>query len=234
MKVKVFRYDPAVDDAPAYETYEVEWKEHITVLEVLTNIYENHAPIACDSSCRGRVCGRCAMMLDGEPVMACYTPLKTDSDIVLEPLAGFPVIRDFIVDKRKLNTRISNISNKIRYQPMTKEEIEAPIDFALANKIKSLEWCSRCYSRVSSCPAYNNPSGSDGFVGPVGLVTLGLRFYDPNDQGDRVIEAVQNGLFTCILCGKCDSVCQADEIEHVSLYNELRAAAESRGLSPKK
>ena len=49
--------------------------------------------------------------------------------------------------------------------------------------------------------------GLKKFAGPTQMIAIGLRFYDPYDQGDRVVEAVQNGLFNCIQCGTCLSAC---------------------------
>ena len=64
------------------------------------------------------------------------------------------------------------------------------------------------------------------------MIAIANRFYDPYDQGDRVVEAVQNGLWECIECGMCDTVCKALEIDHLSVWKDLREAAESAGLNP--
>jgi len=76
MKITVKRYDPSKDNAPYETTYEVPHDdEYMTLLQALVYIHENEEPLAFDFSCRGRMCGRCAMMLDGEPVLACVEPL---------------------------------------------------------------------------------------------------------------------------------------------------------------
>lgn len=66
------------------------------------------------------------------------------------------------------------------------------------------------------------------------MVAIALRHYDPYDQGDRVAEAVQEGMWNCIMCGKCDEVCPAREIRHVDTWTELRAIATERGLTEMK
>ena len=72
MKITVKRYDPSKDNAPYETTYEVPHDdEYMTLLQALVYIHENEEPLAFDFSCRGRMCGRCAMMLDGEPGAAC-------------------------------------------------------------------------------------------------------------------------------------------------------------------
>jgi succinate dehydrogenase/fumarate reductase iron-sulfur protein len=230
MKATLLRYDPAIDPAPYYKDYEVPWRENITVLEVLMYIYENLDSIAFDFSCRGRVCGRCALMLDGEPIMACYEPVSSDRDITIEPLKGFPILRDFIVDKSKVYHRLSTMYNRIRHTPLTKSEIDETCDPELRTTLYSLEWCARCLCCMASCPVYNAAEGPGDFVGPSGQIALGMRFLDPYDEGDRVTEAVEKGLWSCIMCGKCDEVCPAGEIQHLTIYTLLRDAAKERGF----
>lgn len=102
MKITVKRYDPSKDNAPYETTYEVPHDdEYMTLLQALVYIHENEEPLAFDFSCRGRMCGRCAMMLDGKPVLACVEPLSDGSHTV-EPLEGVPVVKDLIVDKSQV------------------------------------------------------------------------------------------------------------------------------------
>lgn len=232
MKVTVFLYDPSADAKPYQKTYDVPWKQYITVLEVLTYIHENYDPIAFDYSCRGRVCGRCTMMLNGEPIMACVTTVPEDQDITIKPLNGFPVIRDLIVDKSKLHDKLTVIYHRVRYKPLEHEDVFKKYDVSTIEKVKPLEWCCRCGNCIASCPVYNEEGGPGNFIGSAGLVASALRHYDPNDQGDRLIEAVRNGLFNCIQCGKCDEVCPAQEIKHVETFSNMMAEAEKKGLKP--
>ena len=76
MKISVQKYNPSVDAEPYFGTYEIEHTEHMTLLEALVVINDTIEPIAFDYSCRGRVCGRCAMTLNGTPCLACVTWLR--------------------------------------------------------------------------------------------------------------------------------------------------------------
>ena len=69
----------------------------MTLLQALVYIHENEEPLAFDFSCRGRMCGRCAMMLDGEPVLACVEPLPDGSHTV-EAACEAAVLKDLVVD----------------------------------------------------------------------------------------------------------------------------------------
>ena len=99
MKITVTRFDPSQDAVSLRaEHSKCPIADNITALEALMHIYENEEPIAFDYSCHGRSCGRCAMMVDGEPKLACITPL-TDGAHDIAPLEGYPVLHDLIVDK---------------------------------------------------------------------------------------------------------------------------------------
>jgi len=231
MKVKIQKFNPAKDAKPYYKTFDVPWKKNMTVLEALMYVYENFDPIAFDYSCHGgRVCGRCGVMVNGKPVMACFTPIEKGTDITVEPQKGSPVERDLIVDRTEMQDRISNIERRIRSKPLEPKDLQKDFDPVVKQKLDDLEWCCRCLSCNAGCPVLNDMSDPEKYIGPAGMRAIGLRHFDPNDEGDRVLEAVQNGLYNCILCGQCDKNCPSSEIKHVELFKELRAEAEKRGL----
>jgi len=235
MKITVKKYDPTVDAAPHYVDYDVPFKEYMTLLEALVYIDESREPLAFDFSCRGRICGRCAMMLDGIACTACTKGL-TDGDHVVEPLERQPVIRDLVVDKTATHDKLSALSVRQWTKQTTWEDIQEPIDPHDAAMLYAVERCARCLVCQTSCPVVRaavESAGPDDYVGPAGMIAIALRYYDPYDEGDRVLQAVNSGLWNCTLCGTCDAVCPALEIEHVSIWNELREAATARGLTSK-
>jgi hypothetical protein len=62
------------------------------------------------------------------------------------------------------------------------------------------------------------------------LLAIAYRFYDPYDKGNRIAEAVQAGLWNCIMCGQCDDLYSQKEIKRVTLiWKELRDAATAAG-----
>ena len=230
MKIAVTKYDPSVDLAPRVVEYEVPHKEYMTALEVMVYINENCEELAFDYSCRGRVCGRCGVMLDGAPVLACVAPVS-DADHTLEPLEGCPVVRDLAVDRHGLHEKLSRLRKRVRALDITHDDVVAPMDPVQYQRAASLEWCARCGVCNASCPVLSMSGGAGEYVGPAGMIAIASRFYDPLDDGDRVIQAAQEGLYSCIMCGKCDEVCSALEIDHLGIWEELRAAAQERGLA---
>ena len=142
MKVTIQKYDPTVDSEPYLQDYDVPMSENLTVLKAILYIHENIEPIAFDYSCRGRVCGRCAVMVNGESCTACTKAMK-DEDVLIEPLAGFPIVRDLVVDKTRFHDRISGVEQRVRATPISHEEAVAPIDYEkVFNKVDPLEWCA--------------------------------------------------------------------------------------------
>lgn len=230
MKIEVYKFDPATDTEPHYVSGEVEYREKMTAMEALVAFHENVEPINFDYSCGCRLCGRCAMMLNGEPTLVCVEPIENAS-YKFEPLEGYPVIRDLVVDKKTFDDQLSGIYERIRIEPFNEETI-IPKEYDPSTKqdLYSLEFCCRCGVCNASCPAVKEYP--EEFVGPASMIAIAYRHLDPLDQGDRVMEAVSKGLYRCIMCGKCDDVCQQQDIDHIKMWQMLRDAAEERGIVP--
>mgnify|MGYP000630865479 CR=1 FL=1 len=97
IKVRILRFNPAKDAQPYYKEYEVPLSEGLTVLMALNYIYENiDSSLAYYYSCRTGKCGGCTVMVNGKAVLACVT--LVEGDITIEPLPGFKVIKDLVVD----------------------------------------------------------------------------------------------------------------------------------------
>lgn len=229
IQAKIFIYDPSTDDEPRYETFEVPWKEYITGLEVLHYINENFKPIGYDYCCRSGLCGRCSCMVDGVPGLACWRVIQP-GEHVFEPLKGFPVIRDLVVDHASVTQKM--VESKVALEtvnPITKLE---NIDHDLYwNTMEYLNMCKECMCCYAVCPPLQEDKKWDSFIGPAAMAQIGLRFLDPQDEGDRVQQAVISGLFDCTLCGECSKVCPA-YIHHSDLFEQMQQAAIERGLKP--
>lgn len=60
-------------------------------------------PVAYDSNCLEKICGSCAMRINGKAALACSALVdKLEHPIRLEPLSRFPVVRDLMVDRSVL------------------------------------------------------------------------------------------------------------------------------------
>ncbi|MCK5414718.1 MAG: 2Fe-2S iron-sulfur cluster binding domain-containing protein, partial [Thermoplasmata archaeon] len=74
MRLRIQRYEPGRDPAPTYQEYEVSDNPGQTVLGALFEIQDTQdGSLAFRYSCRGAVCGSCAMLINKVPRLACRT-----------------------------------------------------------------------------------------------------------------------------------------------------------------
>lgn len=101
VKVKVSRFDPAVDKEPHYDTFEVETGIGFSVYNALQYINKNLDPsLAFYASCRIGQCFGCLVKVNGKTVPACTTML-TD-DVTLDPYDSKRVLRDLTVKAKEM------------------------------------------------------------------------------------------------------------------------------------
>ena len=101
VKVKIFRYNPDTDVAPTYKTYIVPWEGTGNVTQLLKQVYEE-----MDRTLAWRYyacgyhtsCNNCVMTINGQAAKACFTKVKPGDELTLEPMKGYPIIRDLAVD----------------------------------------------------------------------------------------------------------------------------------------
>jgi fumarate reductase (CoM/CoB) subunit B len=107
--IKVYRFDPATDSSHKYDAFEnIPYKDH-SVLEVLQFIYENRDPsLSFRRLCTKGFCGGCAVVVNGQPVLACQYP--AEKEMILDPHPKFEVIRDLSVDFNRLRPGYSSDS----------------------------------------------------------------------------------------------------------------------------
>lgn len=97
--VKIWRFDPSVDQEARYDTYELppdSW-EHVKVIDVLRFIYEKYDPgLSFREPCRQQFCGACAVMVNKKVRLACDAFLEKET--VIEPLPNRRVIKDLVTE----------------------------------------------------------------------------------------------------------------------------------------
>ena len=171
--------------------------------------------------------GRCGCLVDGIPQLACYTTLEPGQHTI-EPLTGFPLIRDLTVDRSSLTRRLDDSVVAVISQKDMSISPEVSYDFCW-EVLDRLQKCRECGACVSTCPVCQQNTAS--YAGPAVFGQIYLRAADGLDEGDRVLQAVEAGVFSCLLCGKCDSVCSVG-IDHVDAHTKLREMAVERHLEP--
>jgi succinate dehydrogenase/fumarate reductase iron-sulfur protein len=235
VNITLFRYNPSTDAEPRYVDYEVPYfvdeadpKGPMSLLFALEWIYENVEPIAFDHNCDTGICGRCSMLVGGIPKLACWTKLEKGGSYTIEPLRGAPVIRDLVVDKSSYYNRFVNTNVEVQSKvPINKlVNIDYNLWYNTLDKINRCRECACCYS---ICPVMNS-GATERYVGPGAMMQIAMRHLDPNDEADRVWQAVFSGVYECAQCGYCSSVCPST-ISIKENIKMLQDAADAAGFT---
>ncbi len=230
IKVTVSRFDPSVDSQAYTTTYTVPWSRYMTVLQALQHINSYEEPINLDFSCRGGLCGRCGVMVNGKPSLACFRVIDEGEDISVEPLAGYEVIRDLVINRDRINAALDAANAEVQTEGEINLDALPAIDYdEWWNDLHRKNMCRECGLCFSACPVYQVNPGS--YAGPAVLSQVYLRAFDKLDASDRVLQAVNLGVFNCTECGECSKVCPS-YIDHVSCNARLKTLARERGLEP--
>jgi succinate dehydrogenase / fumarate reductase iron-sulfur subunit len=114
VRVRVLRQDVAGGES-YWERFEVPYEPNMNVISVLQKIAAQArtadgrqvAPVTWDCACLEEVCGSCTMLINGRTRMACSALVdrllaEDGGEIELRPMSKFPVVRDLVVDRRRL------------------------------------------------------------------------------------------------------------------------------------
>lgn len=227
--VLVKRYIPAAAE-PFYQTYELRFADDMTVLDALTRIKDvQDGSLTFRWSCRMGICGSCAAVVNGKPVLMCQTYMKdVKQPVRVEPLRNFPVVRDLVVDIddafEKMRSTMPYIDRMEKRALEDGEYLQTPQERAQINKTSQCIKCMICYS---ACPVY----GLDkNFIGPAAGALAYRYTADSRDQSkDKRLEAVsgEKGVWKCSFVGECSAVCPkrvdpAISLQRLKLMGSLR------------
>jgi succinate dehydrogenase/fumarate reductase-like Fe-S protein len=94
---KIYRFNPNKDQRARFETYNIPYRDGLSVMNVIQYIYENIDPtLSHYYSCRIGRCGGCHIFVNGRAVQSCCT--RASDEMVIEPphRLGLRVIKDLI------------------------------------------------------------------------------------------------------------------------------------------
>ena len=120
---------------------------------------ESVAPVAYDANCLEEVCGSCTMLINGRTRQACSAlveKLLADGSIEIElrPMSKFPVIRDLVVNRRRLFRALEKIKAWIPvdgYCDLGPGPRQSPED---QQAVYPLSQCMSCGCCLDACPQY--------------------------------------------------------------------------------
>jgi fumarate reductase iron-sulfur subunit len=208
---EIQRYRPEVEDEPTWESFEVPCRPEWMILDALNHIKDHvDGSLSYRWACRMGVCGSCGMLVNGEPVLTCATYVTSvlPGTVRVEPLRGFPVIRDLVGD-------ITDFVRKLeRVKPWIVRESEKPLEEGEylqtpedLGEYKQYSMCINCMLCYSACPIYEL---EPDFLGPA-VIALAQRYnLDSRDEGSQErmdILSRQEGIWSCTFVGECSTVC---------------------------
>ena len=211
-----------------YDLYKVDLRKGMTVLDVLFQIQDfMDESLAFRYSCRGAVCGSCAMLVNKIPVLACRTQVSslkdsslklkpfaalTDSpqgwnpetEVLVEPLPNLPILKDLVVDMTRFYEALEFL--KLWAEPAKGGEPRSQSP-AERKKIERYVNCIMCALCFGSCPIN---AEKEEYVGPAALAKA-WRFSEDSrtEESKRYLEAANapTGSSLCNLIYNCVKVC---------------------------
>jgi len=233
LTLRIKRFHKEKDPPHWIETFHVEIRKGMNLLEALIKIQdEQDGTLAFRYSCRGAVCGSCAMSVDGTVVLTCRTHVEDllGKTILIEALPYFPVIRDLIVDMstffenyRRLEPYLHGKSVSSHSEYVMREDERKEIDPYIQ--------CILCGICFGVCPAFNRDSR---FLGPAMLAKAYRFFADSRDKRDEeILKKVndQNGVWGCNTVFQCVKVCPKEVPPTHAIVKMRREILKSRFTS---
>jgi succinate dehydrogenase / fumarate reductase iron-sulfur subunit len=207
-RFEILRYDAAKEAPPWFQAYDVSVPPDTSVLEALLRIQDEQDPsLAFRYSCRGAICGSCAMSVNGRLQLACRVQLKNlaSDHVVLEPLPRFEVVKDLVVDMTPFWEKYERIKPWLHAD--TSREQVGGMSEAQRERIDQYVNCILCGLCQAACPV---ASSSPNFTGPAALAKLYRFLADPRERRPASSiegENTDHGAWACHTITRCISVC---------------------------
>lgn len=205
-QVTIQRFDPQKDAGPYRQEYTFRYEEGMSVLNVLNQIHEEQDPaLSYSYCCKAVKCGMCGVMLNGVPCLTCEQPALPR--MTLEPLRGFPVVKDLVTDRAAYEEKRPALRLYLERATPPERQPE-PVDMDRFAWFKRVSRCIECYSCLTVCPVYQKKPLE--FAGPCAFTLEARQVFDPRDGLDRAPLLEDLGIGRCLCCGRCSSVCPMD------------------------
>jgi len=222
--LKIKRFDPDRDQRSHWAEYRVEVEDNDRLLDALNAIkWKQDGTLTFRRSCAHGVCGSDAMRINGSNRLACKLLMKSlPNKVVVEPMLGFPVIKDLVVDMDPFFQKYEKIRPYLindETEPAA-ERLQSPEQRARYDEGTKCILCGAC---TGSCPMiWGNPD----WVGPASIVNAHRFIFDSRDRGanERLsILSDRLGVWRCRTVFNCTDACPRG-IPVTDLIEEVKRA----------
>jgi succinate dehydrogenase/fumarate reductase iron-sulfur protein len=210
--------------------YHLTAEDTTTVVDLLETIRrERNRSLAYRHSCHHGSCGTCGLMVNGHPRLACLTTVAQAAELSgdtqeedagpgtlrlrLDPLAGFPVITDLVVDT-------SGVAESFPEGAPHHEPLDPP---STGRDAYRLSLCIECGLCIAACPV------TAKFQGPAALAAINRTRKAYPERATEMLEraALPDGVAACEQHFACSRVCPTGVAPGRQIM-ELRRALDQR------
>ncbi len=165
-EVRVLRQD-APGSKSYWERHRVPYERDMNVISVLQRIAAQAksadgnpvAPVAWDCNCLEEVCGACTMLVNGRTRQACTALVDklledNPAEIELQPMSKFPVVRDLMVDRRRLFRSLQKVKAWVQVDGYYDKGAGPRMSQETQGEAYPLSECMSCGCCLEACPQY--------------------------------------------------------------------------------
>ena len=206
---------------PYWQTFRVRYLPQMNVITCLQEIAANPVTIdghktsavAWDCCCLEEVCGACTMVINGRVRQACSALVddlleENRSQITLEPMSKFPLVRDLLVDRSRMFEALMRVKAWV--------PVEGYYDLGEGPKLSAKDQqeayhysrCMTCGCCVEACPQY---TPNNAFVGAAAIaqtILFNMHQTGKTLEDDRLEALMQpGGISDCGQAQNCERVC---------------------------
>ena len=224
--LKIFRFNPEIDQKWHYETYQLEPDPTDTVLDLLEKVKGYHdGTLSFRRSCAHGVCGSDAVRINGRNHLACKTLVRDLGEhITVDPILGLKVIKDLIVDMEPFFDNYKKVLpyfvNETALPADGRERLQSPQQ---RERFDDTTKCILCACCTTSCPSFWS---SGDYLGPAAIVTAHRFIFDSRDTAAAERLNVLNdmfGVYRCHTAFNCTDACPRD-IQVTQAIGEVKRA----------
>jgi len=163
------------------------------------------------------------MRINGVNRLACKVLMRdVGSDVVVEPLMGFRVIKDLVVDMEPFFAQYRSVFPYLinDERPPERERLQSVEDREIFDDTTKCILCAAC---TTSCPSF---WANEEFVGPAAIVNAHRFIFDSRDEGaSRRLERLngREGVWRCRTIFNCTEACPR-EIRITKAIGEVKKA----------
>lgn len=222
--LRIKRFNPEKDKEPWWGEYQIEAEPTDRLLDALNQVkWYKDGTLTYRRSCAHGVCGSDAMQVNGSNRLACKLLIKNlGTTITIEPLRGYRVIKDLLVDMDAFLEKYRSIQPFLitHGSDPEKERLQSPEQ---REKFDDTTKCILCGSCTSACPSF---WGNSEYVGPAAIVNAHRFLFDSRDEGgEERMEILNNleGVWRCRTIFNCVEACPR-EINVTRAIGEVKKA----------